>query len=225
VLPDLADPDHDHAHAGMSTTRSSRGTAGAAAWSIARTIGFSAVYSLSTTRTPLRRLRGPGRPRAGWVIHVADDWEGSSFRDFVEAIATHRRVIRFDRLGTGCSDRDRASDSFTLDEEVASLEALVDVVAPARITAPNARPASPARSRDPLRTRPGGCRAGARCTVRRARRPGASALHGDGLAVVAAAAQFLGFPPPAAADASVRTKLALPSRSAAAAHAGRAGFD
>jgi DNA-binding CsgD family transcriptional regulator len=95
--------------------------------------------------------------------------------------------------------------------------------------------------------------------------------HGDGLAVVATAAQFLGFPPWATADpsgaqdtlacptarerevlrlvargltapqiaahlvisphtvhrhvANIRTKLELPSRSAAAAHAGRAGSD
>lgn len=61
-----------------------------------------------------------------WVSHVADDWEGSHFRDFVEALAVHRRVIRFDRLGTGCSDRDRPEDAFTLDDEVDVLEAVAD---------------------------------------------------------------------------------------------------
>lgn len=63
-----------------------------------------------------------------WVSNVADDWEGSSFRGFVEALARRRTVIRFDRLGTGCSDRDRPSDMLSLDVEVASLKAVVDAL-------------------------------------------------------------------------------------------------
>jgi pimeloyl-ACP methyl ester carboxylesterase/DNA-binding CsgD family transcriptional regulator len=316
-----------------------------------------------------------------WVSHLADDWEGPSFRRFIEAIAVRRRVIRFDRLGTGCSDRDRAGDSFTLDEEVASLEAVVDVVAPGAfdLLAISCGGCTAARyaARHPERVRrlvlygtyadgralgPADVRASMVDVVRAhwglgARlladvfMPGADAerrtafarfqrnaagrdvaaslleliyasdvrsdltriaaptlvlhrrrdrairyalgrevaalvpdarfaeldgqahlpWHGDGLAVVAAAAQLLGIPPPAAATAgsapdalarlsarerevlrlvargltdpqiaaqlvisphtvhrhvaNIRTKLELPSRSAAAAHAGRAGFD
>lgn len=63
-----------------------------------------------------------------WVSHLVADWQGARFRAFVEGLATHRRVVRFDRLGTGYSDRERPADSFTLDAEVEALSAVVDAL-------------------------------------------------------------------------------------------------
>lgn len=63
---------------------------------------------------------------AWWVSHITEDWRGNAFRGFVEALAQRYRVIRYDRPGTGLSDRDRPADTLNLDYEVALLEALVD---------------------------------------------------------------------------------------------------
>jgi pimeloyl-ACP methyl ester carboxylesterase/DNA-binding CsgD family transcriptional regulator len=63
---------------------------------------------------------------AYWVSHVGDDWERPAYRRFVEALARGRRVIRYDRPGTGLSDRDRPRETLTLDYEVELFAALVD---------------------------------------------------------------------------------------------------
>ena len=63
---------------------------------------------------------------AWWVSHVAEDWQSLGFRRFVEALAARYRVVRYDRLGTGLSDRVRPEATLTLDYEVDLLEAVVD---------------------------------------------------------------------------------------------------
>jgi len=65
-----------------------------------------------------------------WVSHLVEDWGDAGFREFVEALARRYRVARYDRLGTGLSDRERPADTLTLDYEVALLEAVVDELAP-----------------------------------------------------------------------------------------------
>ena len=60
------------------------------------------------------------------MSHITEDWRGEAYRSFVEALAQRYRVIRYDRPGTGLSDRDRPADTLTLDYEVALLEALVE---------------------------------------------------------------------------------------------------
>jgi pimeloyl-ACP methyl ester carboxylesterase/DNA-binding CsgD family transcriptional regulator len=65
-----------------------------------------------------------------WVSHLVQDWRDPDFRAFVEALACRYRVVRYDRLGTGLSDRDRPAGTLTLDHEVALLEAVVDVFSP-----------------------------------------------------------------------------------------------
>lgn len=71
---------------------------------------------------------------AWWVSHVTEDWEGIGFRRFVEALATKYRVVRYDRLGTGLSDRERPEATLTLDYEVDLLEAVVDHAARGPVT-------------------------------------------------------------------------------------------
>jgi pimeloyl-ACP methyl ester carboxylesterase/DNA-binding CsgD family transcriptional regulator len=45
-----------------------------------------------------------------WISHLELEWEFDEFRAFVGALARTRTVIRYDRLGTGLSDRDPAPD-------------------------------------------------------------------------------------------------------------------
>jgi pimeloyl-ACP methyl ester carboxylesterase/DNA-binding CsgD family transcriptional regulator len=76
-------------------------------------------------------VTGEGPPLvmpAWWVSHLEVDWQATAFRSFVEALSARHTVIRYDRLGCGLSDRDRPAEQFTLDHEVAALEALMDEV-------------------------------------------------------------------------------------------------
>jgi pimeloyl-ACP methyl ester carboxylesterase/DNA-binding CsgD family transcriptional regulator len=68
-----------------------------------------------------------------WVSHVVEDWRDTGFREFVEALACRYRVVRYDRLGTGLSDRERPADTLTLDHEVALLETVVDLFSPGEL--------------------------------------------------------------------------------------------
>jgi len=69
-----------------------------------------------------------------WVSHLVEDWRDPRFREFVEALARRYRVVRYDRLGTGLSDRERPADTLTLDYEVALLEAVVDELEPTSLS-------------------------------------------------------------------------------------------
>ncbi len=70
---------------------------------------------------------GDGPPlvcSAWWVSHVESDWESAGFREFFGGLAEHRTVIRYDRIGAGLSDRER--DRVELEDEVATLSALIE---------------------------------------------------------------------------------------------------
>ena len=41
-----------------------------------------------------------------WITHLEDEWEEPRFRSFIEELARSYRVVRYDRLGVGLSDRD-----------------------------------------------------------------------------------------------------------------------
>ena len=69
-----------------------------------------------------------------WVSHLVEDWRDVGFREFVEALARRYRVLRYDRLGTGLSDRERPAETLTLDYEVALLEAVVDELSPSSLS-------------------------------------------------------------------------------------------
>jgi pimeloyl-ACP methyl ester carboxylesterase/DNA-binding CsgD family transcriptional regulator len=75
------------------------------------------AYSVTGSGPPLVCL-------LGWVSHLGLMWENPEHRRFVEALSREHTVIRYDKLGCGLSDRDRTD--FTLESELAVLEALVE---------------------------------------------------------------------------------------------------
>ncbi len=56
-----------------------------------------------------------------WASHVEQDWGWDDFRAFVQRLARDHTVVRYDRLGTGLSDRDRPSGVPPVALEVATL--------------------------------------------------------------------------------------------------------
>src|SRR6478609_1743968 len=74
-------------------------------------------------------IRGDGPPLvapAWWVSHLELDWQSQGFRRFWVELATGYTLIRYDRLGVGMSDRSVQESELSLDEEVATLRALLD---------------------------------------------------------------------------------------------------
>ncbi|MRG61695.1 alpha/beta fold hydrolase [Agromyces sp. CFH 90414] len=67
-----------------------------------------------------------------WSSHLELDWRNARFRRFAAALARHRTVIRYDRPGAGVSDRG-GIPARTLEEELATLETLIDEAAPGRV--------------------------------------------------------------------------------------------
>jgi pimeloyl-ACP methyl ester carboxylesterase/DNA-binding CsgD family transcriptional regulator len=65
---------------------------------------------------------------AWWVSNLEANWRSERFRAFIAALARERTVIRYDRLGTGLSDRSRPDDRMTLEFEVRTLEAVADAL-------------------------------------------------------------------------------------------------
>jgi pimeloyl-ACP methyl ester carboxylesterase/DNA-binding CsgD family transcriptional regulator len=71
---------------------------------------------------------------AWWVSNVVEDWHSDPLRRFVEGLAAGRMVVRYDRLGTGLSDRERPSETFTPEFEDATLCAVLDELGLTRMT-------------------------------------------------------------------------------------------
>ena len=71
---------------------------------------------------------------AWWVSNVVEDWHSDPLRRFVEGLAAGRMVVRYDRLGTGLSDRERPPETFTPEFEDATLCAVLDQLGLARVT-------------------------------------------------------------------------------------------
>jgi pimeloyl-ACP methyl ester carboxylesterase/DNA-binding CsgD family transcriptional regulator len=71
---------------------------------------------------------GPPLVMGGWwMSHLELDWDNRRFRDFISALARYRTVVRYDRPGTGLSDRD-GSPPLTLHDEAEVLGGVVDAV-------------------------------------------------------------------------------------------------
>lgn len=60
-----------------------------------------------------------------WASHLALNWDDHAFRRFVHALARRHTVIRYDRPGTGLSDRDGPPPA-GLDDELTVLTGLID---------------------------------------------------------------------------------------------------
>ena len=61
---------------------------------------------------------------AWWVSHLELDWQSEDYRHFFEALAEHHTIVRYDRPGTGLSNRKRVS--FELEDEVKILAELIE---------------------------------------------------------------------------------------------------
>ena len=71
---------------------------------------------------------GPPMVMGGWwMSHLELDWGNRRFRDFITALARYRTVVRYDRPGTGLSDRD-GPPPMRLDDEVEVLAGVVRAV-------------------------------------------------------------------------------------------------
>jgi pimeloyl-ACP methyl ester carboxylesterase/DNA-binding CsgD family transcriptional regulator len=72
-------------------------------------------------------LMGDGPPMVfSPVGHLLVELENQALRSFFESLAGHFTLVRYDRLGTGMSDRVRNAETLTLEAEVAVLETLLD---------------------------------------------------------------------------------------------------
>jgi pimeloyl-ACP methyl ester carboxylesterase len=72
-------------------------------------------------------VHGSGPPLvfpASWVSHAERDWQEPRFRAFFEALGAYRTVVRWDRWGSGLSDRQRTT--YELSDEVSMLAAIAD---------------------------------------------------------------------------------------------------
>ncbi len=75
-------------------------------------------------------VHGSGPPlvfSAWWVSHVEEDWKQPGLRRFFEALGEHFTIYRYDRLGSGLSDRNRSRVEPA--DEAATFAALVDHLA------------------------------------------------------------------------------------------------
>jgi len=61
-----------------------------------------------------------------WVSHLELEWGFAEFRAFIEALARDHTVIRYDRAGTGLSDRGEHEPG--LEPEVRTIEAVADAL-------------------------------------------------------------------------------------------------
>ena len=59
-----------------------------------------------------------------WITHLEDEWEEPRFRSFIEELARSYRVVRYDRIGVGLSDRGLAEPP-SVDSEARALDAVL----------------------------------------------------------------------------------------------------
>ncbi|HEY7749155.1 MAG TPA: alpha/beta hydrolase [Aestuariivirgaceae bacterium] len=62
----------------------------------------------------------------GWISNVEYAWESPDYARFIRNLASFSRLIRFDKRGTGLSDRDVGLS--TLEQRVDDIRAVMDAV-------------------------------------------------------------------------------------------------
>ncbi len=60
----------------------------------------------------------------GWITHLELNWQNPNARSFFETLSQHHTLVRYDKLGTGLSDRKRSD--FSLESELKTLKTLTD---------------------------------------------------------------------------------------------------
>lgn len=85
--------------------------------SCSRADGARIAYATAGSGSPLVYVRP-------LFAHLERDWGFGELRRYYEGLAAHHTLIRYDRYGTGLSDRDRTS--YTLADEVTDLELVAD---------------------------------------------------------------------------------------------------
>jgi pimeloyl-ACP methyl ester carboxylesterase/DNA-binding CsgD family transcriptional regulator len=70
---------------------------------------------------------------ANWISHLEDEWDNAKARSFYEELAQSHLVVRYDKIGTGLSDRSLATPS-TVDDQTSMLEAVIDASTGGRAT-------------------------------------------------------------------------------------------
>jgi pimeloyl-ACP methyl ester carboxylesterase/DNA-binding CsgD family transcriptional regulator len=63
-----------------------------------------------------------------WISHLELEWGFAEFRAFVVALARRRTVIRYDRIGTGLSDRPSDDPDLTVEAELRTIAAVADAL-------------------------------------------------------------------------------------------------
>src|SRR5215216_1785537 len=69
---------------------------------------------------------------AWWVSHLELEWEDERFRTFISPLAANRRVVRWNRIGTGLSDRELAPEDLTMEGELRALAAVSEKLGASR---------------------------------------------------------------------------------------------
>src|SRR5829696_8020096 len=64
----------------------------------------------------------------GWLSHLEHEWENPPFARFMQRLASFSRLIRFDKRGTGLSDRVSISELPTLEQRMDDIRAVMDAV-------------------------------------------------------------------------------------------------
>jgi pimeloyl-ACP methyl ester carboxylesterase len=64
-----------------------------------------------------------------WVTHLEEEWEDPQARSFYEELGRRHRVVRYDRLGAGLSDRELVEPP-TVESEAQALAAVLDACGP-----------------------------------------------------------------------------------------------
>src|SRR5438094_8887736 len=65
---------------------------------------------------------------ARWITHLEDEWELPEVRSFFETFAQRYRVVRYDRIGVGLSER-KDPPPPSIDSEARALGEVLDTVA------------------------------------------------------------------------------------------------
>jgi pimeloyl-ACP methyl ester carboxylesterase len=85
--------------------------------SCSRSDGARIAYATAGSGSPLVYVRP-------LFAHLERDWEFGELRGYYEGLAEHHTLVRYDRHGTGLSDRERTS--YTLADELGDVELVVD---------------------------------------------------------------------------------------------------